>query len=98
MEDKKMEEKEGRKQLLEIIQQLISNPEKPRWDFVNGVLSSEMFAGGESLWFYWGNLLIVPADAGEGTKAGQLKKLGRMSVWKIASGEERMLLIPKRGE
>jgi hypothetical protein len=64
-----------KEQLKALTAHLIDDPNHS-WDFINGVLSSKAF-GKLSLWYWWGDLLIVKPGQ---KKAGSMQKL---VTWKV---------------
>jgi len=67
-------------QLKGIIVDLMDNQDYPKWDFINGVLSSERF-NEKSLWYHWGRLLIVPNNSKK-TLAKDFEELDEWNVEK----------------
>lgn len=83
------EQYKGKKTLKEIINYMIEN--HIRFDYVNGVLSSESFPKEiKGLWYWFGNLLIAKKEM---TKAGEMKAL---ETWTF--DKEDNLIISKTYE
>lgn len=84
----------GYNQLKEIIKEIMESQDYPQWDFLNGVLSCSELLGDYKLWYWMGDLRIVPKkDYYEGKKVS-----GDFSILEDWNTEKdgTMTLIPKK--
>ena len=89
---------QGYKQLMCIVEEIMEYQEYPNWSFINNVLDCKEILGDYELWFWFGELRIVPKEKRfSGAKAGELETLndwntlfddeGKMTIELIGNGD-----------